>query len=200
MKPHPPGLPRDFDLRRDRRWGDPARRTDTRPYGPESGRAIAPSRRPSPDHRPTGEQAPTNSSGARASARKQNSANVSENRTAEVSAGYGFRTRQKPPVPPDHPSVKAGRVDPKKDPDYEIEGRFFDGKWIEKGTPLRTIRSRIDGSINSKQAEGVILDMTDSRITRDELVDFLRRDYPPELPLRAEVWYRRGDEMFPIWP
>jgi WXG100 family type VII secretion target len=200
----PPRGPRNFHAKREAQWGsDPAKRRDVRTHGDAPSRTVGPSHKPNdPRNGVGGEPKPTNSpSDHRTGARIDNRSNQSENVTARVaSKDYGFKVRQDPPVPAHHPSVRAGRVSTDRNPDFEIEGKFFDNKIFHPKKSLENIYSRTTEAINGRQADGVILDLTGNRVDLDKLVDRFRLDAENGFPLAGEVWVRRGENMFPIWP
>jgi hypothetical protein len=42
--------------------------------------------------------------------------------------------------------------------------------------------------------------MTRNPVTNDEIIDLLVKEARGGVPLSGEVWVRRGDDLFPIWP
>jgi hypothetical protein len=198
--------PRYLDARRQRRWYGGARtpdlRTPPRTVGGEVVappiRVIRPSRRPNPGLRPDGTPSRPR--------RGNELDDISENDTAVVVARYGFRVRQRntpegrqePPIGRNHPSVRAGHVDPDRSPDFEIEGRLFDNKRVTS-TNVQNIYT--EHLAKSGQANGLILDMTGNPVTNDQLIDYLRfQAITTGETVPMEIWVRRGDELVPIWP
>jgi len=86
-----------------------------------------------------------------------------QNEAADVLARHGYRVEHIPKlVPSDH-------LNPIKDPDYRIEGEIFDCYTPSKQRPLEKIRNTISGKVNDGQATRIILNLSETDFSVEEI-------------------------------
>ena len=93
-----------------------------------------------------------------------------ENEAADTLARHGYDVEQNP-----------GRNPYLKNPDYKIEGKYFDCYAPTAKTEPNRIRKGIEAKVKEKQADRVVLNLDDSPKTPDEMKELLAKDPVPGL-------------------
>ena len=81
-----------------------------------------------------------------------------ENESAQVLARHGYEVEQNP-------------VFPEKDPDFRIEGRIFDNYSPKRSTRVRSVYTAVKGKLQSRQTRRVVVNLDDSPLTVEEVVE-----------------------------
>jgi hypothetical protein len=169
------------------RGGDPAGPPTTpgrpAPHGGGGDGPTRPSIEPSPTNRPRGRPQRINPRDDEATRRSLQR----ENDSADVLARHGYDLEHQPHLP---------EVAPRK-PDYLIEGRIFDN-YAPGRAGVRNIWSEVYGKVVDKQqADRIILNLTDSRVT----MDALRRQFA-DWPIEGlkEIIIVKGETVIPFFP
>jgi hypothetical protein len=142
---------------------------------------------------PGGETAPRKGSLTgrpnRPSANEKNAENLRaaerENESARILAENGYYVEQSP----------ASKINRKK-PDYKINGEYADCYAPSTDNP-RSIRNAIAGKVNTGQADRIILNLDDSRVTLDALRKQLLEDPIPDL---KELIIIKDRKPIPFYP
>jgi hypothetical protein len=118
---------------------------------------TTPSGKPDPGRKPRGDRTRAHPT------RKRERPLRRENESADILAQHGYDVEQNPP-----------RNSRGKDPDYRIEGEYFDCYAPETGR-LDNIRTTLSEKVADGQAERLVLYMDDTPRSVDEVADLLRR-------------------------
>ncbi len=127
--------------------------------------------------KPTGNPAPQTGS--------QKHTHWRENQAAEILAAHGYQVEQNP-----------GRLPNGKNPDYKIEGEYFDC-FSPTSNNIDQVRWGISHKVKSGQTERVILNLDDSLFDPDDIVDILSRK--PKQGLKEVIAIKDG-KITPIFP
>lgn len=122
------------------------------------GRALtSPSAGPDPGRKPGGRRTKAHPT------KKRDRPKRRENESADALARHGFDVEQNPPPKPNG-----------KEPDYKIEGEYFDCYSPETGN-LDNIRVKLSEKVADNQADRLILNMDDTPASMDDIAGMLRR-------------------------
>jgi len=101
-----------------------------------------------------------------------------QTRPSELLAGAGFRVEQQPTrthiLTPEMQSQL--QLNPKKNPDYLIEGRVFDNYAPSEIKTSKGIHRVISEKVGEGQAHRIVVNLADATITRKQVVDSLKAD------------------------
>ena len=86
-----------------------------------------------------------------------------ENESADVLSQSGYDVEQNPPTKPNG-----------KNPDYRIEGEYFDN-YAPVTDSLGNIRRKLSDKVRKDQADRLVLYMDDTSCSVDEIAGMLRR-------------------------
>jgi len=140
---------------------------------------TSPSGKPDPGRKPRGRRTDAHPT------RKRDRAKRRENDSADALAHDGFDVEQNPPPKPNG-----------KEPDYKIEGEYFDCYAPETGN-LDNIRGKMSDKVADGQADRLILNMEDTPCSMDEIAGMLRRK--PIAGLKELVVVKDG-KVTPLYP
>ncbi|WP_067497491.1 hypothetical protein [Actinoplanes sp. TFC3] len=118
---------------------------------------TSPSGKPDPGRKPSGRRTDAHPT------KKRDRAKRRENESADVLSQNGFDVEQNPPPKPNG-----------KEPDYKIEGQYFDCYSPETGN-LDNIRVKLSEKVSEDQANRLILNMDDTPAAIDDVAAMLRR-------------------------
>ncbi|MFC7533851.1 hypothetical protein [Actinoplanes sp. GCM10030250] len=140
---------------------------------------TTPSTPPEPGRKPHGDR-----TDAHPTRRKDNPLRR-ENESADRLSEAGFHVEQNPPT------RRNG-----KNPDYRIEGTYFDC-YAPQGGNLDTIRAHISDKVSTDQASHLILNLEDTPRSMDEIEAMLRRRPVAGLD---EILVIKGGKVIPFYP
>ncbi len=109
-----------------------------------------------------------------------------ENESADILAARGYRVEQNPAPP-------AGST---RHPDYLIEGQYFDCV-APTTSRVRNVASRIQEKVDIEQARRIVVNLTDSNVTIQELRNQLS-DWP--IPNLEEVIVIQDGQIILLFP
>ncbi|AVT36544.1 WXG100 family type VII secretion target [Plantactinospora sp. BB1] len=138
-----------------------------------------PSRKPDPDAKPRGDRTDAHPT------RKKDRALRRENESADTLAEHGYDVEQNPPGKPNG-----------KNPDYKIEGEYFDC-YAPESRNLDQIRKGISDKVADGQADRIVLNLDDCPRSQQEIEDILRRK-----PIEGlqEVKIVKDGQVIPFYP
>ncbi|MFC7533857.1 hypothetical protein [Actinoplanes sp. GCM10030250] len=161
---------------------------------PTAHSAGGPPRKPSPDH-PRSTTAPSSPPDpGRVPRGKRTEAHPTkirerglrrENEAADALARHGFDVEQNPP----------GKSNG-KNPDYRIEGRYFDC-YAPETTSVDKIRRKMSEKASEDQANRLVINLEDTPCTLEEIADMLERKPIAKL---EEVLVVKDDQVIPFYP
>ena len=108
-----------------------------------------------------------------------------ENESADALARHGYDVEQNPP-----PRTNG------KEPDYRIEGEYFDNYAPETGN-LDNIRTRLSKKVADEQADRLVLNLDDTPRSVEEIADMLSRK--PIAGLQQLLVVKDGS-VIPLFP
>ncbi|MFC9968669.1 hypothetical protein [Nocardia ignorata] len=108
-----------------------------------------------------------------------------ENESASILAGNGYQVEQNPSVPGD------------KNPDYKIEGKVFDCYAPSTGN-VRNIAGVIDGKVSSGQTERIVLNLSDSTASPEDISNQLKQW--PVQGLQEVLVIDQSGNVVPVFP
>ena len=108
-----------------------------------------------------------------------------ENESAEALSQNGYDVEQNPP-----PKANG------KEPDYKIEGEYFDCYSPETGN-LDNIRVKLSEKVADDQADRLILNMDDTPASMDDIAAMLRRKPIADL---KEILVVKDGNVIPFYP
>jgi uncharacterized protein YukE len=144
----------------------------------ETGRTT-PSGNPGPDRKPRGRRTPAHPT------KKAGRPYRRENESADILAENGFDVEQNPPTRPNG-----------KNPDYRVEGEYFDCYAPETGN-VDNIRIKMSDKVAKDQADRLILNMNDTPSSIEDVAAMLRRK--PIAGLQ-EVLVVKDGKLIPLFP
>ena len=109
-----------------------------------------------------------------------------ENESADILANAGYRVEQNP-----------GRRFNGKDPDYRIEGRYFDN-YAPISNNVGKIRNKISKKVGDDQAPRIVVNLADTTVTADQIRARLLRD--PVGGLEEVIAITRTGEIVQVFP
>jgi uncharacterized protein YukE len=145
--------------------------------GKEGG--TVPSGKPDPGRKPRGDRTKAHPT------RKKDQALRRENESADTLAQNGYDVEQNPAGKPNG-----------KNPDYKIEGEYFDNYAPSTGN-LDNIRVKLSDKVSSGQADRLVLNMDDTPATMDQVADMLRRKPIADL---KEIIVVKDGKVIPFFP
>jgi Contact-dependent growth inhibition CdiA C-terminal domain len=110
-----------------------------------------------------------------------------ENESADILANEGYNVKQGPPKQPNGTK-----------PDYQIEGNTFDC-YAPTSTNEDTIRKGISDKVRSGQADRIVLNLNDSKVTPEQMKSILSNERKP-VPGLKEVITIKGGKITHIHP
>ena len=143
------------------------------------GRFTSPSSPPDPGRTPHGKRTDTHPTRTRDRAKRR------ENESADALAQHGYDVEQNPPPKPNG-----------KEPDYKIEGEYFDCYSPETGN-LDHIRSKLSGKVADGQADRLVLNLDDTPCSMDDIAGMLRRKPIAKL---KEILVVKDGKVLPFYP
>jgi len=142
-----------------------------------------PSLPPDPHRAPRGPQTPAHPTKKRERPLRR------ENESADQLSRDGYDVEQNPGPRPNG-----------KEPDYKVEGEYFDCYAPETGD-LDNLRDQISSKVRDKagklQAERIVLNLDDSPLSNDQIKDILSRKPIADL---KEIIVVRGGKSIPFFP
>ncbi|MEV6302201.1 hypothetical protein AB0M02_22485 [Actinoplanes sp. NPDC051861] len=147
--------------------------------GGASSGLTTPSSPPDPARQPRGDRTPAHPT------KKIHRPLRRENESADTLAAAGFDVEQNPPKKTNG-----------KEPDYRIEGRYFDC-YAPQGGNLNTIRDQISDKVKEDQAYRIILNLEDTPRTTDEIANMLQRKPVADL---EEILVIQDGNIVPFYP
>jgi uncharacterized protein YukE len=150
----------------------------TRLSGRRNG-VTTPSGKPDPGRKPKGDRTEAHPT------RKKDRGLRRENESADALAQHGYDVEQNPPTNANG-----------KNPDYRIEGEYFDC-YAPETDNLSNIRKKLSRKVADEQADRLVLNMDDTRCTKEEIADMLRRR--PVADLKQILVVEEGKVM-PFFP
>lgn len=145
--------------------------------GKEGG--TVPSGKPDPSRKPRGPRTKAHPT------RKRELPLRRENESADTLAQNGYDVEQNPPPKPNG-----------KEPDYKIEGEYFDN-YAPQTDNLDNIRVKLSKKVSEDQADRLVLNMSDTSATMDQVADMLRRK--PIANLKEIIVVKDG-KAIPFFP
>ncbi|GAA2647948.1 CdiA C-terminal domain-containing protein [Paractinoplanes durhamensis] len=140
---------------------------------------TSPSGKPDPGRKPRGERTDAHPT------RKKDRGLRRENESADILSQHGYDVEQNPP-----------RNANGKDPDYRIEGEYFDN-YAPSSAKLDTIRDEISGKVKEGQTERVVLNLDDCPRSADEIRAVLERKPVANL---KEILVVKDGKFLPFYP
>ncbi|GIM89742.1 hypothetical protein [Paractinoplanes toevensis] len=140
---------------------------------------TTPSGKPDPNRKPSGKRTDAHPT------KKKDRGVRRENESADVLARNGYDVEQNPP-----PKLNG------KEPDYKIEGEYFDCYAPETGN-LDNIRAKLSEKVSEAQADRLILNMDDTPRSMEDIADMLRRK--PIANLKQILVVKDG-QVVPFFP
>ncbi|MFI5503458.1 hypothetical protein ACIA5E_30755 [Nocardia asteroides] len=108
-----------------------------------------------------------------------------ENESASILADKGYQVEQNPSVPGD------------KNPDYRIEGKVFDCYSPSTGN-VRNMADVIDGKVSSGQTERIVLNLSDSSASPEDVANQLKQW--PVQGLQEVLVIDKSGNVVPVFP
>jgi len=108
-----------------------------------------------------------------------------ENESADVLSQSGYDVEQNPPTKPNG-----------KNPDYRIEGEYFDN-YAPVTDSLGNIRRKLSDKVRKEQADRLVLYMDDTSRSVDEIAGMLRRRPIPNL---KQILVVEDGKVVPLFP
>ncbi|NJC66982.1 hypothetical protein HC028_21100 [Planosporangium flavigriseum] len=127
------------------------------PGGKQGSGGTTPSRKPGPNAKPRGPRTDAHPT------RKLDRPKRRENEAADTLAEHGYDVEQNPPRNPNG-----------KDPDYKIEGEYFDC-YAPQTKNLDNIRDEVSGKVKEGQADRIVLNLDDCPRSAEEIAGILER-------------------------
>jgi uncharacterized protein YukE len=140
---------------------------------------TVPSGKPDPGRKPRGPRTKAHPT------RKREHPLRRENESADTLAQHGYDVEQNPPPKPNG-----------KEPDYKIEGEYFDNYAPETGN-LDNIRGKLSEKVSEGQADRIVLNMDDTPASMDQIADVLRRKPIADL---KEILVVKDGKVIPFFP
>lgn len=109
-----------------------------------------------------------------------------ENESADAMARAGYDVEQNPP----------GKVNG-KNPDYMIEGRYFDC-YAPSGDKVNKIRDHISKKVKTGQADSIVLNMDDTKVSPAQLRAYMETHQIPNLKDVKIVQNGQAIDFFPF--
>jgi hypothetical protein len=97
-----------------------------------------------------------------------------QNKAAEVLAKNGYRVEYQPKVETFTERMRYPWLDPKKKPDFKIEGEIFDAYSPNKNTDITNVLKAVEKKTIDGQARRILLNLDDSNLTPAEIIRELR--------------------------
>jgi len=140
---------------------------------------TTPSGKPDPTRKPRGKRTKTHPTKVRDRALRR------ENESADTLAENGYDVEQNPP-----------RNERGKDPDYKIEGEYFDC-YSPSTDKLDNIRDEVSGKVKEGQADRIVLNLDDCPRSMEEIRGVLERKPIKDL---KEIIVIKGGKIVPFYP
>ncbi len=120
-----------------------------------------------------------------------------QNEAAEVMSKNGYHVEYQPKITETDRMSRFPWLDPRKNPDFKIEGEIFDGYSPNKNTSIQNVIKSVKKKTEDNQARRILVNLDDNNLSIPNLAKELRLS---KLPLLDEVIVVKNGKITKIYP